>query len=118
MTSIDCRQDGAYADAGNRASYLFNSTIAGIEADTLLLVGTNPRIEAPLINARLRKRYLRGGARFIGLGEPVDLSYEVNWVGENLASLASAFRSLWPRSMPTLKVRPRVSRAAAAQVDA
>ena len=97
VTSIDCRQDGAYADAGNRASYLFNSTIEGIEeADTLLLVGTNPRIEAPLINARLRKRYLRGGARFIGLGEPVDLSYEVNWVGENLTPLASLFAPSGP----------------------
>ncbi|MCH9019307.1 MAG: NADH-quinone oxidoreductase subunit G, partial [Proteobacteria bacterium] len=59
--NIDCRQDGARLDAGCRAGYLFNTTIAGIDdADACLLVGTNPRWEAPIINARLRKRYLRG----------------------------------------------------------
>src|SRR5262249_47539961 len=56
--SIDCRQDGAKVDPKARASWLFNTTIAGIEkADGCLLIGTNPRWEAPLINARLRKRF-------------------------------------------------------------
>ncbi len=56
---IDCRQDGAKLDpALGRASYLFNSTIEGIEqADAILLVGTNPRLEAPVLNARIRKRW-------------------------------------------------------------
>ena len=55
--NIDCRQDGAKLDASVRASYLFNTSIAGIErSDYCLLIGTNPRWEAPLINARLRKR--------------------------------------------------------------
>ncbi len=55
-------QDGAKLDAVSRAGYLFNTTIAGIEqADAVLLIGTNPRWEAPIINARLRKRYLAGG---------------------------------------------------------
>ena len=45
-----------------RAGYLFNTTIAGIEqADAILLIGTNPRWEAPVLNARIRKRYLHGG---------------------------------------------------------
>src|SRR3954449_9859816 len=63
VASLDCRQDGARLDPACRAGYLFNSTIAGIErtADACLLIGTNPRREAPLINARLRKRYLQGG---------------------------------------------------------
>ena len=56
--NLDCRQDGARFDAAARAGYLFNTTIAGIEqADALLLIGTNPRIEAPIINARIRKRW-------------------------------------------------------------
>src|SRR6185437_9918266 len=56
--NIDCRQDGAKLDpALGRASYLFNSTIAGIDqADAMLLVGTNPRDEAPVLNARILKR--------------------------------------------------------------
>ncbi len=59
-SNIDCRQDGAKL-GGPRASYLFNSTIAGIEnADALLLIGSNPRWEAPVINARIRKRWLKG----------------------------------------------------------
>ena len=59
-THIDCRQDGAALDPSNRASYLFNTTIAGIEqADACVLIGTNPRYEAAIINARLRKRWLQ-----------------------------------------------------------
>ena len=58
---LDCRQDGARLDATLRAAYLFNTTIAGIEAaDACLLIGTNPRREAAIVNARLRKRYVAG----------------------------------------------------------
>ena len=58
-TNIDARQDGCAVDpAWGRASYLFNATIAGIEqADALLIVGSNPRREAPVLNARIRKRW-------------------------------------------------------------
>ena len=74
--NIDCRQDGAKIDAGVRASYLFNTTIAGIdEADACLLIGTNPRFEASLINARLRKNYLRGSLRIAAIGPEIDLTY-------------------------------------------
>ena len=60
--NLDCRQDGARLDPARRAGYLFNTTIAGIEqADACLLIGTNPRREAPVLNARIRKRYLQGG---------------------------------------------------------
>ena len=60
--NIDCRQDGAVFDASNRPFYLFNTTIAGIEeADALLIIGSNPRHEAPVLNARIRKRWLTGG---------------------------------------------------------
>ncbi len=78
----DCRQDGAKLGTGVREGYLFNTTIAGIEdADALLLIGTNPRWEAPLVNARIRKRYLRGGLKIAGIGPHLDLSYDVDWIG-------------------------------------
>ncbi len=56
--NIDCRQDGAALDpALGRASYIFNPTIEGIEqADALLIIGANPRFEASVLNARIRKR--------------------------------------------------------------
>src|SRR5690606_40331471 len=67
--NIDCRADGAKLDATHRARYLFNSTIAGIEeADAIVLIGTNPRLEAPIINARILKRSRAGGLR-VGLIE-------------------------------------------------
>jgi len=82
-TSLDCRQDGARLGGGARAGYLFNTTIAGIErADACLLVGTNPRWEAPLINARLRKRHLRGGFQVAAIGPAVDLSFPVERLGD------------------------------------
>ena len=90
--NLDCRQDGARLDPGCRAGYLFNSTIAGIErADAVLLIGSDPRREAPLVNTRLRKGYLRGGLRVGVIGEPVDLTYAVDYLGagpETLQQLA------------------------------
>jgi len=63
----------------------FNSTIAGIEtADAILLVGTNPRWEAPLVNTRLRKA-ARKGAKFFAIGPVVDLGFKVEWLGDDLA---------------------------------
>ena len=74
--NFDCRQDGAYADPGVRASYIFNTGIAGIEqADRCLLIGTNPKVEAPIINARLRKRWLAGGFKVGYVGPALDLTY-------------------------------------------
>ena len=78
----DCRQDGAYLDPRVRASYLFNTGIAGIEqADVLLLIGSNPRLEAALVNARIRKRYLRGGFKIGLIGPHADLSYRYEHLG-------------------------------------
>jgi NADH-quinone oxidoreductase subunit G len=79
---LDCRQDGARLDPSQRAGYLFNSTIAGIEqADACLLIGTNPRWEAPLVNARLRKRFLAGGFRVGVIGPQHDLTYRAEYLG-------------------------------------
>ncbi len=80
--NMDCRQDGAKLDPSNRSAYLFNSTIAGIdEAGACLLVGANPRLEAPVLNARLRKRYLEGGFPIGVIGSEADLTYACDHLG-------------------------------------
>ena len=87
--NIDCRQDGATLDASVRASYIFNSSIAGIEdADAILLVGTNPRWEAPVLNARIRKRWLEGGLSVGLVGTPADLTYKVETLGAGAKTLS------------------------------
>ncbi|MBL8628053.1 MAG: NADH-quinone oxidoreductase subunit G [Rhodospirillaceae bacterium] len=80
--NIDCRQDGAAVDPSARASYLFNSGIAGIEeADAILIVGSDPRREAPVLNARIRKRYLRGNIAIGVIGDALELTYKYQHVG-------------------------------------
>jgi NADH-quinone oxidoreductase subunit G len=87
--SFDCRQDGALLDPENRGSYLFNSGIAGIdEADALLIIGSNPRWEAPVLNARIRKRYLAGGFKVGVIGPQVDLTYKAEYLGAGPQTLA------------------------------
>ncbi|TNE57286.1 MAG: NADH-quinone oxidoreductase subunit G [Alphaproteobacteria bacterium] len=90
--NLDCRQNGSSL-GGERSSYLFNTTIAGIEeADAILLIGTNPRTEAPLINARIRKRWLEGGLKVANIGPVADLTYDVAQLGagpETLSTVAS-----------------------------
>ncbi len=80
--NIDCRQDGAAIDPACRAGYLFNTTIAGIEAaDALLIVGANPRREAALVNARIRKRWLAGNFEIGVVGPAPDLTYRYRHLG-------------------------------------
>ncbi|WP_417483352.1 NADH-quinone oxidoreductase subunit NuoG [Maricaulis sp.] len=89
VVSYDCRQDGSKLNSGTRQSYLFNSTIAGIEeADAILIVGANPRIEASIINARIRKTWLHNDTKVGLIGAPVDLTYTYEHVGTSAADLA------------------------------
>ncbi len=86
--NLDCRQDGAKVDPAARASWLFNSTIAGIEqADALLLIGTNPRKEAAVLNARIRKRYLTGQLKIASIGPKADLTYAYEDLGNDPAAI-------------------------------
>jgi NADH-quinone oxidoreductase subunit G len=89
--NLDCRQDGAQFDTSNRAGYIFNTGIAGIEnADVVLLIGTNPRWEAPLVNARIRKTYLTGKLKKVAVvGQNFDLTYPTEFLG-NSGSVLSA----------------------------
>ncbi len=95
VANLDCRQDGAkIAGAGDRRRYLFNTGIAGLEsADAVLLIGANPRREAPMINARIRKIWMRKLDLKIGvIGEQADLSYDYDHLGagaDTLSELAS-----------------------------
>ena len=86
--NLDCRQDGAALDGSRREFYLFNSRIAGIdEADAILLIGTNPRRESPVLNARIRKRWLTGACKVAAIGEPADLTYGVQHLGHGAPAL-------------------------------
>ncbi|WMS42341.1 NADH-quinone oxidoreductase subunit NuoG [Acuticoccus sp. MNP-M23] len=90
VKSVDCRQDGWPLDPENgRASYLFNPTIAGIEqADAILIVGANPRWDAAVLNARIRKAWVQNGTKVGLIGERVDLTYPYAYVGAGTQSLS------------------------------
>jgi NADH-quinone oxidoreductase subunit G len=89
--SLDCRQDGAKLDPHlGRASYIFNPAIAGIDhADGLMIIGSNPRKEAPVLNARIRKRWLKRGFPISVIGEKADLTYEYAYLGAGPETLAT-----------------------------
>jgi NADH-quinone oxidoreductase subunit G len=86
--NVDCRQDGSKLQAGARGGYIFNAGIRGIDhADAILLVGSNPRLESPVLNARIRKRYLSGKCSIAAIGAPVDVTYPVEQLGAGAATL-------------------------------
>jgi len=88
-SNIDCRQDGAALDpAHGRASYLFNPTIEGIDqADAVLIIGANPRFEASVLNARLRKRWRQNGMPIGVIGDMGDLRYDHQMLGAGTDTL-------------------------------
>ena len=91
----DCRQDGAALGGGDREGWLFNTSLQGIEqADAVLLVGVNPRAEAPLLNARLRKIWLSGKAQIGLIGETADLTYDYAHFGTGAETLAKPSKAL------------------------
>ena len=84
---LEGRQTGLAYDTSNLAAVAFNTGIANIEhADAVLLIGSNPRWEAPLVNTRLRKVARKGG-RIFAIGPEVDLGMKVAWLGNDLALL-------------------------------
>jgi len=88
VENLDCRQDGAKISGGPRQTYLFNSTIAGVEAaDAILLVGANPRWDAPVLNARIRKAWLASSLKIANIGPAVDLTYPVEQLGTDIGGL-------------------------------
>lgn len=93
--NLDARQDGTKLHPKHgRASYVLNAGIAGIEeATSLLIVGANPRREAPIINARIRKRWLRGDFKISLIGEQADLTYTHDYLGAGPETLADLVKN-------------------------
>ncbi|MCR9069307.1 MAG: NADH-quinone oxidoreductase subunit NuoG [Rhodobacteraceae bacterium] len=88
--SVECRTDGAKLPAGNRSGYVGTASIEDIDsAKSILLIGTNPRAEAPVLNARIRKAWL-AGAEVSVIGPEVDLTYGVTHLGPDRAALEQA----------------------------
>jgi NADH-quinone oxidoreductase subunit G len=97
-SNTDCGQDGiVFNPELGRASYLFNATIAGIDsADALLIIGANPRREAAVLNARIRKRWRAGKFPIALIGERADLTYSYDYLGagpDTLSEVASGKHS-------------------------
>ncbi len=85
---MDCRTDGSRFDVSNRAGYIFNSNIAGIDqADAILIIGSNPRHEASIVNARIRKAVFERRVPVGVVGEAVDLSYEYAHIGTDIKAM-------------------------------
>ncbi|WP_224823396.1 NADH-quinone oxidoreductase subunit NuoG [Cognatishimia sp. MH4019] len=87
--SVECRTDGAKLPEGNRSGYVGNCTVEEIDdAEHILLIGTNPRMEAPVLNARIRKAWSKGATVAV-IGEDVDLTYPTQHVGNSREALAA-----------------------------
>ena len=90
VKNLDCRQDGAKIGEGARETWLFNATVAGLDAcDALLIIGSNPRLESPVLNARIRKNWVARDLKVGLVGERVDLTYDYAHLGAGAASLAA-----------------------------
>ena len=88
IKNFDCRLKGEKLNADDRASYLFNTTIAGIEsADACLLIGVNPRKDAAILNARIRKRFLSKKLKVASIGCNAELTYDYKNLGDNIEIL-------------------------------
>ncbi len=121
-TNIDCRQDGAHFDPKQgRASYLFNSTIAGLDqADALLLVGTDPRHEAAVLNSRIYRGWRSKRLKVGLIGKPARLQYQYEHLGEGPETLKAVAAGSHPFA-ETLKNAKRpmivIGQAAIARPD-
>ena len=94
--SVECRTDGARLPAGNRSAYVGTAKIEDIEtAKEIILIGTNPRNEAPVLNARIRKVWSKG-TKVTLIGAPADLTYDYTLAGTDRAALAALVASAAP----------------------
>ncbi len=94
-TMLEGRQTGLAYDTSSLSAVNFNTTIAGIEnADVILLVGSDLRREAPLVNTRIQKAVRKKGAKVFAIGPETDLTYRVEWLGDDLGALTKAPKAL------------------------
>ena len=80
--NIEFREKNFYINPSEKMNYIFNSSISGIEeSDLILLIGTNPRYEATILNARIRKAFVQRKVPIFSIGNPGDLTYDYNIIG-------------------------------------
>jgi len=80
--NFECRENKTYINPNERINYIFNSSINGIEeSDMILLIGANPRLEATILNARIRKGYVKNNLKVYSIGDPGDLNYPYEIIG-------------------------------------
>jgi len=103
--NVDCRQDGAKLTNARRDFYTFNTHIAGIEdADAIVIVGSNPRREAPVLNARIRKAWNQSGTKIALIGTETDLTYPLTHLGTGPAAFADGEKFLSGAKKPVVIV--------------
>ena len=92
--NLDSRSEEIYVNLKDRENYIFNSKISGIEnSDLIVLIGTNPRFEATILNSRIRKSYLKNKTKIFSLGNVGDLTYPYNILDEELKLLKDLFEN-------------------------
>ena len=92
---LEGRQTGLTYDTSSLSAVNFNTTISGIEnAEVILLVGSDLRREAPLVNTRIQKAIRKRGAKVFAIGPVTDLTYKVEWLGDDLSALTKAPKAL------------------------
>ncbi|NBE08983.1 NADH-quinone oxidoreductase subunit NuoG [Paragemmobacter ruber] len=97
---VECRTDGARLPAGNRSAYVGIAAIEDIDsAKSITLIGTNPRVEAAVLNARIRKAWLNGAAVTV-IGPADDLTYDYTHAGTDRAALVAAVAAAKPSDKP------------------
>ncbi|MCG6111786.1 MAG: NADH-quinone oxidoreductase subunit NuoG [Paracoccus sp.] len=102
--SVECRTDGARLPAGNRSGYVGNAVIEDIEtAGSIVLIGTNPRDEAAVLNARLRRAWARG-AQVTVVGQAIDLTFAYDHAGTDRAALSALLDRAEPAEVPGLVI--------------
>lgn len=100
VKNFDCRLSGEKLNAADSASYFFNTKISGIdEADACLLIGVNPRKDAPILNARLRKRFLSKKLKVMAIGVNADLTYAYENLGDDISALKNVDLSAYKNPM-------------------
>ncbi|MEX0369482.1 MAG: NADH-quinone oxidoreductase subunit NuoG [Tateyamaria sp.] len=101
---VECRTDGAKLPAGNRAAYVGTGTVEEIDtAEAIMLIGTNPRLEAPVLNARIRKAWAQGASVGV-IGEMPDLTYDANHIGAD----ATIINDLLKRDHSAVQDKPSI----------
>ena len=92
--NLDFRERNFYINSSDKSNYIFNSSIKGIEeSDLILLVGTNPRLEATMLNARIRKVFAQKKVPILSIGNPGDLTYEYTVIGNKTDDVKKIFNN-------------------------